>query len=562
MPDPAPTQAPAKAKPPGRRRPGPKAANRNKNYASENDAAGLEPSFNPKAAAGAAEGAPIGGPSTPRKKAQKNNANAAQAKSPASANQNQNQQSASASGKSGKRNKNGPKNGAANASKQQQHDGKKTPPARGTAPISLQGGAISGQDSQLSSSAPATQAFAGNSFHASPAPSALPRPAFMRGPVALAFASPESPRARPTSGLSLVQQPSPPASDSELPSATATATEQDSSRVASNNAPFLDTLFNADRAEKEKQSQARRASVSNMRGGPLQPFASPRTDTFSDNASSYTFPRDVSQQPHQLPGRRAAPSLNRSGSGISAAELDGNPGLPIGPSFATPFHERMRAVKPADIHGPQTGSPGGRMGYPNGYHGFQNAGPGQQAQTMPPHSGTPGSYLLTPPLAGPSPSSSMRSGSELEASLKRMIFNPSSASPNSAPPTMRHQPQPPPDFAGHQAAPHIVPGTIPRGAEFYANNGSPSYNTRGPLPPAQGRPAGPFDPRFEGGSPSFNGRPQIGQPYNGQLFNGQAYNGHANMDLNGPPKGVDPIWNHTNMENSLRQILRLNPDRN
>lgn len=557
MPDPA-SPATAKAKPPGRRRPGPnasKSANRAKNYASENDAAGVDPNFRPdfvrngqKAASGAAGGATNGGPSTPRKKAQKNNA-AAQAKSPPATNQQP------ASGKPNRRNKNGPKNGATPNAVNKQQDGQRTPPAKGTAPISLSSGVDGGQDSLMSSSAPsaapATQVFAGNSFHASPAPSALPRPSFMQKSSAAAFASPESPRARPTSGLSLAQQPSPPASDSELPSSTATTGGHSLGRNplfqhgadAPQNASPLDVLFRADRAEKAQQN--RRASAANIyNGGLSQPFASPRVDAVPETASSYTFPRDVSQQQHQLPVRRPAPNLRSSSSGISAAELDGTPGQPIGPAFSTPFQERMRAVKPADIRGSPSGPAGGPIG---GFNGFRNAGPGQQ--TMP-STGAPGNYMLTPPLTTQSPGGpTMNAGSDLEASLKRMLFNSSSASPSSAPPTMsspsRHQPVP--EFAGHPpAAP--FPGAYRRGDEMFAHHGSPSHMAHGP-PPPQGRPFGPVDPRFQGAPSPYNGIPYNGMPYNG-------------MPCSGAPNGGDPNRNKAAMENSIRQILRLGSNNN
>ncbi|CAK7223546.1 hypothetical protein SEUCBS140593_005273 [Sporothrix eucalyptigena] len=344
MTEPAPAQAKQTQ---GRRKPNNSSRRPNrKNYASENDAAKADPNFQPDFAQRRNHNR-SNGPTTP----QKSQKNAAAIKSPANAPQN-------ASGKTNNRN-NRNQQATNTATPGQAKSGRRTPPQT-AGPKSV------GHSASVTTSA----AFAGATFHASPAPSSLPLPSFFTKTN-----SPGTPSARPASGLS--QQPSPPASDTELPSATTTI--RTNGPPASGRNPLfpvngasippprdespLDILFRADRAEKERN---RRASSANLYGAPVGPFSPPlQTQHMADNTNSNTFPRDGPQQFHlqqqqQQTTRRPGPTLRTSSSGISAAELDGTPGQPMGPAFATPFHDRIRAARPTEAKGPSAaGAPAG-----------------------------------------------------------------------------------------------------------------------------------------------------------------------------------------------------------
>ncbi|EFX00113.1 proteophosphoglycan 5 [Grosmannia clavigera kw1407] len=283
---------------PGRRRPGPNAArpSSKKNYASENDAAAAEPNFHPDF------GQRRHGPQTPKKGTPKSPAPNAQP-TPAKSNR-----------RNG--NKNYPKN--ISTSPGPAKPGRRTPPQTAGA--------------KPTSASAATTAFAGATFHASPAPSSLPLPSFFMKPN-----SPDTPRVKSANGVG--QEPSPPPSDSEQLS------EQLRDRFLETSVPGhespLDIFFRADRAEK-----AHRASTANIFNGPSVPYSPPAQAQTLPDKNSYTFPRN-SQHPLRRPLHARNPS-----SGISAAELDSNSSQPIGPAFATPFQERMRAVRPSESNSP------------------------------------------------------------------------------------------------------------------------------------------------------------------------------------------------------------------
>ncbi|RNJ54282.1 hypothetical protein D7B24_000740 [Verticillium nonalfalfae] len=163
---------------------------------------------------------------------------------------------------------------------------------------------------------PSSAAFAGATFHASPAPSALPIPSFYKP-----FAGSPSTQTRHQDAQ---QQPSPPATEPEMP------TPQRPLANEARESP-LEAMFRADRAEKEK---ARRPSFVSD--------ASTSRHLFSPNAmpqGSQTMPR----QHYGLP--RDKPFQQRSSSGIPMAELDGVAGRPVGPAFSTPYQDRIRAAR-------------------------------------------------------------------------------------------------------------------------------------------------------------------------------------------------------------------------
>ncbi|KAK4137317.1 hypothetical protein BT67DRAFT_370957, partial [Trichocladium antarcticum] len=164
-------------------------------------------------------------------------------------------------------------------------------------------------------------AFAGATFHASPAPSSLPIPSFL----AKALDSPAVPDTGP-----IGREPSPPVTDSEAPTPQRCRLPTDIVREESP----LDFFFRADRAEKER---ARRASSANI----LAPIPSP----FSPPAQARPLP-EPQTLPSQLFGsRNRRPGYQRNpSSGISANELDGTPGRPMGPAFSTPYQDRIRAA--------------------------------------------------------------------------------------------------------------------------------------------------------------------------------------------------------------------------
>ncbi|KAI1412989.1 hypothetical protein F5Y13DRAFT_40155 [Hypoxylon sp. FL1857] len=166
--------------------------------------------------------------------------------------------------------------------------------------------------------------FAGSTFHASPAPSALPIPSFLNrsdtnSPEAKAASSPEQALSSPSTD-SDEASPSPPS-------------------VSRTDGSPLDLLFNALRAEKG-QARIRRASSVNEDASNLSPLSPPQ--------KSYNSPKQFSPSPRapvSSQTRRSNNPKRLSAIGISPDELDGNPGQPVGPAFSTPYHERMRAAR-------------------------------------------------------------------------------------------------------------------------------------------------------------------------------------------------------------------------
>ncbi|KAK8066554.1 hypothetical protein PG997_013301 [Apiospora hydei] len=280
---------------PGRRRPG-RNGNSQKNYASENDAANYRQGYSDS-------------PSTPQRLAS-GDALAA----PNSQSTTQKQRKHSHKG----RNKNGaasPGLAHANSVKQERH----------------------------SPSFPPSQipAFAGATFHHSPAPSALPIPSFL----ARTTSAPDSPSQvkKPiTTGPS--QEPSPPTTDSEEDGLGSPLPP-----VPRNEESPLEIFFKAQRAE--KSGTARRASSSNITVIPPGPFSPPHDSP----KECQTLPRVAALPPQKRPAAARMPS-----SGISSTELDGNPGKSLGPAFSTPYSERIKAARPANSSVHQAAPTGAR----------------------------------------------------------------------------------------------------------------------------------------------------------------------------------------------------------
>ncbi|KAK0711147.1 hypothetical protein B0H67DRAFT_601996 [Lasiosphaeris hirsuta] len=167
-------------------------------------------------------------------------------------------------------------------------------------------------------------AFAGATFHASPAPSSLPIPSFLAKAM-------DSPGLKGPGRVS--QEPSPPATDSEAPTPRNRHLTMD---IAREESP-LDFFFRIDRAEKERARRASSAQVSAPNPGPLSPPTQLRS------------PQEPRTLPNGVGAHRRRPSTQRNSyTGISSTELDGTPGRPIGPSFSTPYQDRIRASRSSE----------------------------------------------------------------------------------------------------------------------------------------------------------------------------------------------------------------------
>ncbi|KAI1803218.1 hypothetical protein F4811DRAFT_354784 [Daldinia bambusicola] len=169
-------------------------------------------------------------------------------------------------------------------------------------------------------SSPSAPIFAGSTFHASPAPSALPIPSFLNksepdSPGVKAPSSPEHELSCTTSDSDEASSPSPMTRATESP---------------------LEFFFRADRAEKEK-AKARRASSVHATAINLSPLLPSHQSPKDFSALSVDTTPSQTRRPHH---HKRATVL-----GISADELDGNPGEPVGPAFSTPYQERMRAAR-------------------------------------------------------------------------------------------------------------------------------------------------------------------------------------------------------------------------
>jgi hypothetical protein len=211
------------------------------------------------------------------------------------------------------RNKNRPKNVVTSPATTRK--GRNTPPLRGA-----QSGGMPSSAKPMST--PSTTAYAGATFHASPAPSALPIPSFYSKSV------PDSPgmKSFKVKDTSLSGSPNTPVPASNTPL-------QQKSQMQREESP-LDFFFRADREEK---ARAKSASSSQNTATPTGPFNPPgQSPRFSQT------PPATGSQNHTSRGSKASPSA------IFAMELDGegNTASPIGPAFSTPYAERINAARP------------------------------------------------------------------------------------------------------------------------------------------------------------------------------------------------------------------------
>ncbi|KAM3073753.1 hypothetical protein ACMFMG_008381 [Clarireedia jacksonii] len=170
---------------------------------------------------------------------------------------------------------------------------------------------------------PSTTAYAGSTFHASPAPSALPMPSFYSKSV------PESPRTK--SGSSMVDMKPSAGEATQTPSSV-----QSFSKIPRNEESPLDFFFNADKREKAEKMRAQ--SANSVPTASMGPFNPPLTSP----GSTKTPP-----QPGNQNNTTNASSSRGPASGLFAMELDGpsSSGMPLGPAFSTPYHERINAAR-------------------------------------------------------------------------------------------------------------------------------------------------------------------------------------------------------------------------
>jgi len=181
-------------------------------------------------------------------------------------------------------------------------NGRNTPPQGGQRSAGLP------QSSTKPIFTPSTAAYAGPTFHASPAPSALPIPSFYSKSV------PDSP------GMKTMKESSQSPPDG-LPKLQLHREESP-----------LDFFFKVDREEKARARSAT-LTASKPTGPFLPPSGAPQTSQTPPALTHQTRPQN---------------SKRISSSGMFAMELDGDSsaGSPYGPSFSTPYSERIKAAKP------------------------------------------------------------------------------------------------------------------------------------------------------------------------------------------------------------------------
>ncbi|GAO19623.1 uncharacterized protein UV8b_06324 [Ustilaginoidea virens] len=155
-------------------------------------------------------------------------------------------------------------------------------------------------------------AFAGATFHASPAPSALPIPSF------LSKSSSETPVSKAT-----VEDSSLRSSDGHV-----TTPFRPASLPHTIESP-LDFMF---RAHREEQRRTRGGGLTESTAGPKSPQTMPQLKSIGPSVLS------------SLPNPRRS-YLREPFGGIDASELDGTPGRAMGPAFSTPYQERIKAAR-------------------------------------------------------------------------------------------------------------------------------------------------------------------------------------------------------------------------
>ncbi|KAF7957412.1 hypothetical protein EAE96_002997 [Botrytis aclada] len=183
----------------------------------------------------------------------------------------------------------------------------------------------------------AAQVYAGPTFHASPAPSALPMPSFFSKSV------PESPAIRTGSAI---KEPDSSADESSQTPSSAQIFRDVSHREESP----LDLFFKADKREKAEKIRAR--STNSNATGSAGPFNPPIESPGNTRTPS---------QPNSQYRNKNIPASRGSASSMFSMEEDGSnsPGLPLGPAFSTPYNERiMKALKNSGPSQPHQMSPG------------------------------------------------------------------------------------------------------------------------------------------------------------------------------------------------------------
>ncbi|KAH7140561.1 hypothetical protein EDB81DRAFT_56602 [Dactylonectria macrodidyma] len=208
-------------------------------------------------------------------------------------------------------------------SKQRSRNKVRAPKNMPTSPESGPPGRHTPPQQSSSMKASSIAAFAGATFHASPAPSALPLPSFITKP------SMDSPTVKPS--REILQEPSPP-TDSEAP----TPSHQASAPPVQESP--LDFMFRAHRQEQERQ---RRDSPASFRPSAVSSDSPSSRSLFE----SGNFPKGPI-----LP--QSTQPQSRLQSGIGSAELDGTPGRALGPAFSTPYQERIKAARSGTARSP------------------------------------------------------------------------------------------------------------------------------------------------------------------------------------------------------------------
>lgn len=349
-------------------------------------------------------------------------------------------------------------------------------------------------------STPSTAAYAGPTFHASPAPSALPIPSFYSKSV------PESPGFKGDRSLK----------DSSLSESPSRVPAPISNLQLQREESPLDFFFKADREEKARARSASSAHAAATVNGPFQPpVESPRT----------------SQTPPVAAGQNRPRNRNRiSSSGMFAMELDGEgaPGTPYGPAFSTPYSERINSARTAGFHEP---SP----------HGAQQTMTSEALkaylfsghQSLSPEASSTSSNLdraasLTPMTASHRNMSSHGSGQQTirasSRSQNNQVFTQDAAVLNNTPRTSGRS-----SGLRQEVTPTGTPTKTPDRSANYANPSTPSRMYKSSVPSNTND--------FVGMS-----TPHAPSPVPGSSCGVSPSNGHADI------KG---------MEDSLRRILKL-----
>ena len=192
---------------------------------------------------------------------------------------------------------------------------------RSTPPLkSTQSGGIATSTKPIST--PSATAYAGPTFHASPAPSTLPIPSYYSKSV------PDSP------GINALQSRKEETSSSGVDSPTPPRAKIAAAQPHREESP-LDFFFKADREEK---ARARSASSSHGTASESGPFPLPSDSPQNLHDNLLTSNQGRARGTHFSGGSTSA---------LFAMELDGtnSPGKPYGPAFSTPYNERINAAR-------------------------------------------------------------------------------------------------------------------------------------------------------------------------------------------------------------------------